>query len=364
MKKTALALLAAALVANSASALTILDSKETGTKIDFIGSARLKWTSTSDKNSSVNGLATRNHVNDAVRNNGSRFGFRINQQLGNDFYVLGRVEWRMRGTSSSKHDFDDVYTRQLYAGIGHRQYGELTYGNMTTITDEVKQTDLPNTLSLSDGLLAFAARRAVQYTYKGIEGLKLGAFYGNSSPRGNEGLSLSNKRKDIWGAAAIYNYDINQDEKVTFATGITRERYNQSGLSAYERLALAVGTAYTLGKTTVGLDIENRTTKDQGTIGNERKEFEVRSVLYHRLTDDWRAYTMYAYKQNKLDTVAAADTKAKKHQFMLGTEYYIVPKTLKTFVEWQATRTKNYADGEKSSKQRNYTTVIGVRLYW
>ena len=36
----------------------------------------------------------------------------------------------------SQHDFDHVYTRQLYAGFGHKQFGELTYGNMVTITDE------------------------------------------------------------------------------------------------------------------------------------------------------------------------------------------------------------------------------------
>lgn len=48
---------------------------------------------------------------------------------------------------------------------------------MITITDEVKQTDLPNILSLSDGLLNYAARHVVQYTYSGVEGLKVEAFY-------------------------------------------------------------------------------------------------------------------------------------------------------------------------------------------
>ena len=57
----------------------------------------------------------------------------------------------------------------FYAGFGYKhadkQFSELTYGNMPTITDEVKRTDLANTYSLSDGLLDSAARRATQYTY-------------------------------------------------------------------------------------------------------------------------------------------------------------------------------------------------------
>ncbi|HGO5815523.1 TPA: porin [Mannheimia haemolytica] len=364
MKKTTLAFLASALVANSALAITIYDHKETGTQIEFIGSARIKWESTSDKTSPVNGKTTRNHVNHAVDNNGSRFGFRLTQQVGHGFYALGRVEWRMRGDSSSQHNFDHIYDHQLYAGIGHKQYGELTYGNMTNIADEVKQTDLPNTLSLSDGLLTGSSRRTVQYVYKGIEGLKLGAFYGGNSQRGNNALDLANKRKDIWGAAAIYNYKIDDNQSLKLATSATRERFEQS-IGNYERTALAFGTAYTYGKTTLGLDLERRETEDQNAIGNKRIEKEFRTVLLHRLTDQWNAYTMYAYKENKLNAVGLAnDTKVKRNQFMLGTEYYIVPKHLKGFVEWQATRAKHYTNELKTAKSRNYTTVLGLRAYW
>lgn len=353
-------------MATSAQAITVLDANDYGTKVDFTGSARLKWTSTSDKVSPVNGKTTRNHENKAVQNNGSRFGFKLTQQLGNDFYALGRVEWRFRGTASSQHDFDDIYTRQLYAGIGHKQYGELTYGNMTTITDEVKQTDLANTLSLSDGLLTGSARRVVQYTYKGIEGLKVGGYYGGHSPRNNQGLDLTNERKDAWGVGAIYKYKMDELQNVTFAAGATGDRSNQNRLKAYKVNAYSLAWAYTYDKTTVGLDLERRVTKNQGAMGNERVEKEVRTVLHQRLTEDWSAYTMYAYKTNRLNTALAStnDTKATRHQFMLGTEYYIVPKYLKSFVEWQATRTKNETNGVKVSKSRNYTTVVGVRAYW
>ncbi|WP_192574163.1 hypothetical protein [Haemophilus paraphrohaemolyticus] len=45
----------------------------------------MQWLSTTNKTSPVNGETTRNHVNQAVRDNGSRFGFKVTQQLGEAF---------------------------------------------------------------------------------------------------------------------------------------------------------------------------------------------------------------------------------------------------------------------------------------
>ena len=73
--------------------------------------------------------------------------------------------------------------------LATNNFGELTYGNMPTITDEVKQTDLANTYSLSDGLLDGSARRVTQYVYNGNYGdnkVKFGAYYGGSSKRSME----------------------------------------------------------------------------------------------------------------------------------------------------------------------------------
>lgn len=365
MKKTTLALLTAALLANSAHALTVVDNQNSGTKIDFSGSVRLKWTSEQEKTASGS-----LHKKYPVQNNHSRFGFRITQQLGGGVYALGRAEWRFRTSDnevrnvSSRHDFDHLYTRQLYAGFGHKQFGELVYGNLVNIADEVRQTDLPNTLSLSDGLLQGSSRRTLQYTYQGIQGLKLGAFYGGNSPRGNDGKSLAQERKDIWGLAAIYSKKIDDKNSYKLAAGITQDRIEQANISPFKRTAYALGSAYTYGKTTFGLDWDRRITEDSGVIGNKLTENEIRTLVFHRLTNDWRAYAMYAYKTNKLDAVAGADSKEKRHQILVGTEYFIVPKYLKGFVEFQNTRSRNYVNDVQTNKKRTNVTVVGLRAYW
>ena len=376
MKKTALAFLISAFAANTASAVTLVDSQNSGTKVEFVGSARIKLTNTADKETDVKeGSVTKNQTNRPIQNNGTRFGFKLKQSLGNDFYGLGRVEWRFRGKDNagndarSNHNFDHLYTRQLYAGVGHKRFGELTYGNQSVITDDVKQTDLANTLSLSDGLLASSVRRSVQYVYDNKDqGIKAGVFYGGSSPRGNDGLSLDNKRKDIWGVGAIKKFTIDDKQEFIVGTGTSRERFRQSEPSDYSRTAYSIGSAYTYDKTTVGLALERSITKDEEGAGNKETNNEIRTILYHKLTSDWRAYGMYAYKTEKQDYVSGSDKKEKQHQFMLGTEYYLIPKSkpfnMKTFVEVQNTHTKKYRRDELRTKERNYTTVVGLRAYW
>ncbi len=359
MKKTLLALSVAALAAGSAQAYNF-HIDQTGTDVDFYGSLRVKWESTSNKTNYVNGDVTKEHINHAVDNNGSRFGFKLKQSLGGDFYALGRVEWRMRGEAPSQHDFDHIYTHQLYAGFGHKQFGELTYGNMVTITDEVKQSDLANTYSLSDGLLDGSARRVTQYVYNGNYGdnkVKFGAYYGGSSKRSMKNLDLTNKRKNAWGTGLIFNHAIDSIQNVTVAAGFTREISENANNTSYYRNAYGLGLAYNFVHTTYGVDLERQVTKNQG---DKRTKNEVRAVVRQGLNEDWNVYAMYAYKTDK----QFGDTD-RTRQFMVGTEYYVYNQgslKVKPFLEWQATRTKY--ENSAVDRSRDFKTVIGLRAYW
>ena len=372
MKKTLLALSVAALAAGSAQAYNF-HIDQTGTDVDFYGSLRVKWESTSNKTNYVAGGESKEHINHAVDNNGSRFGIKLKQSLGGDFYALGRAEWRMRGEAPSQHDFDHVYTRQLYAGFGHKQFGELTYGNMTTVTDEVKQTDLANTYSLSDGLLDGSARRVAQYVYNGNYGdnkVKFGVYYGGNSKRNDVNVDLAkakgsnaSHRKNVWGTALIFNHAIDSIQNVTVAAGFTREIFaNKAIASSFTQNAYALGLAYNFVHTTYGLDLERQVTKNEGYIGNKRIKNEVRAVVRQGLNEDWNVYAMYAYKTDK-----HSNNTDRTRQFMVGTEYYVFNQgslKVKPFLEWQATRTKYENDVAARDRSRDFKTVIGLRAYW
>lgn len=81
---------------------------------------------------------------------------------------------------------------------------------------------------------------------------------------------------------------------------------------------------------------------------------------------------MYAYKTDKFSPVLGNDTKAVKHQLMLGTEYSLKPspvipayiKNIKTFAEVATTRTKHYTNGNKTGKSRDNAVAVGLRLFW
>ena len=359
MKKTLLALSVAALAAGSAQAYNF-HIDQTGTDVDFYGSLRVKWESTSNKTNYVAGGESKEHINHAVDNNGSRFGIKLKQSLGGDFYALGRAEWRMRGEAPSQHDFDHVYTHFLYAGFGHKQFGELTYGNMPTITDEVKQTDLANTYSLSDGLLDGSARRVTQYVYNGNYGdnkVKFGAYYGSSSKRSMKNLDLTNKRKNAWGTGLIFNHAIDSIQNVTVAAGFTREISENANNTSLFRNAYGLGLAYNFVHTTYGLDLERQVTKNQG---DKRIKNEVRAIVRQGLNEDWNVYAMYAYKTDK-----HSNNTDRTRQFMVGTEYYVFNQgslKVKPFLEWQATRTKY--ENSTVDRSRDFKTVIGLRAYW
>ncbi|VEH64952.1 major outer membrane protein OmpH-2 [Rodentibacter pneumotropicus] len=85
MKKTLLALMVAAFAASSAQAYQF-HIEETGTEIDFNGSLRLKWENINRKTEGE--TTTKNISHGDIDNNGSRFGFKIKQNLGNDFIRL------------------------------------------------------------------------------------------------------------------------------------------------------------------------------------------------------------------------------------------------------------------------------------
>ncbi|SMB82204.1 Outer membrane protein (porin) [Pasteurella testudinis DSM 23072] len=377
MKKLTLSATLLALAAGSAQAYTAFDND--GTKIELDGSLRLKWTSTSNKTETANG-ESKEHTNRPVQNNGSRAGFKLTQQLGGDFYAIGRMQFRARGADSygrsdSQHDFDHLYTHYAFAGFGHKKYGELTYGNQLAYTDYVKQTDLPNTLSISDGYYNTTQRNSLQYVYKGVPGLTLAAFYGFDSDRNANMTQRANRRIDSYGGAAIYKWELANGHKVTLAAGADRERYENANGSNYSRGVYSFGSAYTVSNTTFALDLDQRIIANQqaNNAGDIRRttDHEVRAVVFHRLNKDWNIYTQYGYHTTKRESDTLAHSKVKRDKYMLGTEYVLLhssadqPFRVKTFLEGQYVRARTYNGSEiKTLESKDKVAVIGLRVYW
>lgn len=382
MKKFTFTTTMIALSATTAQAYMVFDNNST--KIDLDGSLRLAWRSDSYKQN-IKGAESREHINRAVYNNSSRFGFKIIQQLSEEFYAVGRMQFRFRGDSSSQHNFDHIYTRYAYIGVGHKKYGELTYGNQLVYTDYVRQTDLLNTLSFADGYFNTTQRNSLQYVYKGIPGLALAAFYAfeadrNASMRNYTRTGTSNygngaKRKiDAYGTAAVYKHELRDGQKFTLAFGADRERFENRDNTDFERTNYAFGSAYTFENTTVGLDLEQLVIKNQGNAAVKTKTIlrEVRAVALQRLTPDWNIYAQYGYNHEKKErNTADSDEKIKRSKYTVGAEYVLIrpgenqPFRVKTFLEGQYIRGRTYDySGSETRDRKDKAAVIGLRVYW
>ena len=113
MKKTLVALSVAAFAASSAQAVTVLDTDQT--KVDFFGSVRVIAEKANTKKTDVATNTSKKTKGSALRNAGSRFGVKVQHNLGEDFYALGRLEFRIDKTES-RDQFRELYAKRANEG--------------------------------------------------------------------------------------------------------------------------------------------------------------------------------------------------------------------------------------------------------
>ncbi|WGE80026.1 porin [Actinobacillus equuli] len=353
MKKTLVALAVTAFAA-SASAVTVYDAE--GTKVQFDGSLRLVLEKVKTE---VNGEGNRAHSN--LRNAGSRFGMRVNHDLGNDFYALGRLEIRFDKNSSSDQ-FGDLYAKRAYVGLGSKQYGEVTFGRQLTIADDYGQTD-DYTYGIVPSYIAASGNQVIRYDYKGIEGLQIGANYNFAEKRDAAGEVLVNELKNAYGLGAVYETQLGGNT-FNIEGGIGRSNYATGTNHKHYQDGYEIALGYTLGDFKLVGDFGYSYEKD----GSARtKSFYVAPGFQYQVVPASRIYGNYLYERAET-TVAKEDAaKAKKHGFLLGVDYKL-HKQVVAFVEGKYVRTKGYVAGVSGYDYVGKTTDkaigVGMRVYW
>ena len=137
MKKTLAALIVSAFAASAANAAVVYDNE--GTKVELNGSLRLIMEKADKKEYDRAGKSTKK-TNSALRNAGSRFGITVKHNLDNDFYALGRLEFRFDDTDS-RDQFGSLYAKRAYVGLGSKATGDITFGRQLTIADDLSQAN-------------------------------------------------------------------------------------------------------------------------------------------------------------------------------------------------------------------------------
>ena len=352
MKKTLAALIVSAFAASAANAAVVYDNE--GTKVELNGSLRLIMEKADKKVYNAANQSTKK-ANSALRNAGSRFGITVKHNLDNDFYALGRLEFRFDDTTS-RDKFGRLYAKRAYVGLGSKATGDITFGRQVTIADDLVQAnDYEYGFIPKEEYIPTAGTGVVRYDYKGIEGLKLSANYNFGQKNNEKNQPLDQRIKNAYAVGALYTAG---DLDARFAYGHTSFETDASYKHRLDGFLASLG--YKFGDFTLTGDFGYAHEKENDAKTNK---FYVSPGFAYQVTPASQVYGNYLYERVKGET-----TKDKTHGFLLGADYKL-HKQVVVFVEGKYVTTKNYAENANGGyaydgKTKDRAIGVGMRVYF
>ena len=347
MKKTLAALIVSAFAASAANAAVVYDNE--GTKVELNGSLRLILEKADAKKYDAVGNSTKT-ANSALRNAGSRFGITVKHNLDNDFYALGRLEFRFDDTES-RDQFGSLYAKRAYVGLGSKATGDITFGRQLTIADDLTQANDYEYGFIPKGkYIPTSGTGVVRYDYKGIEGLQLSANYNFGQKNNEKGKALDPAIKNAFGFGALYTAG---DLDARFAYGHTSFETDASYKHRLDGFLASLG--YKFGDFTLTGDFGYAHEKENDAKTNK---FYVSPGFAYQVTPASQVYGNYLYERVK----GEAD-KDKTHGFLLGADYKL-HKQVVLFVEGKYVTTKEYVNDTYDGKTKDRAIGVGMRVYF
>ena len=347
MKKTLAALIVSAFAASAANAAVVYDNE--GTKVELNGSLRLIMEKADKKEYNAANQSTKK-ANSALRNAGSRFGITVKHNLDNDFYALGRLEFRFDDTTS-RDKFGRLYAKRAYVGLGSKATGDITFGRQLTIADDLSQAvDYEYGFIPKGEYIPTAGTGVVRYDYKGIEGLQLSANYNFGQKNDEKGKALDPAIKNAYAVGALYTVG---DLDARLAYGHTNF---ETGASYAHRLdGVLASLGYKFGDFTLTGDFGYAHEKLDDAKVNK---FYVSPGFAYQVVPASKVYGNYLYER-----VKGESDKVKTHGFLLGADYKL-HKQVVLFVEGKYVTTKEYVNDSYDGKVKDRAIGVGMRVFF
>ena len=347
MKKTLAALIVTAFAASAANAAVVYDNE--GTKVELNGSLRVIMEKADKKEYDAANHSTKKS-NSALRNAGSRFGITVKHNLDNDFYALGRVEFRFDDTTS-RDKFGGVYAKRAYVGLGSKAIGELKFGRQLTIADDLTQAnDYDYGFIPKEEYIPTAGTGVVRYDYKGIEGLQLSANYNFGQTNNEKGKPLNPGIKNAYAVGALYTAG---DLDARLAYGHTN--YETGSSASHRRDGVLASLGYKFGDFTLTGDFGYAHDKLASAKTNK---FYVAPGFAYQVVPASKVYGNYLYER-----VKGESDKEKTHGFLLGADYKL-HKQVVLFVEGKYVTTKEYVADTYNGKTKDRAIGVGMRVFF
>ena len=356
MKKTLAALIIGAFAASAANAAVVYNNE--GTKVEVDGSVRLILQKTNKEGAG--------HTHSGLKNDGSRFGFTVNHQLNDGYYALGRIETRLKGGAKGDDEFGNITAHRVFAGIGHKERGQLTFGRQTTIADKlVTANDYSYGLIEKADYIPNEGNSVIRYDYKGVEGLLLSASYQFADKHNDHNEVVDSTFDELLvknGFQLGATYEANN---VIAKLAYGRTNYSdvvENGVVEGEKVyrdGFLTSLGYNFGQVTVSVDAGYA--KDTLKLDGEKetaKRFFVSPGFQYQVTELSNIYGNYKYEQHKQD-----EDKTKIHGFLLGIDYKLHKQAL-VFLEGKYQVAKSYSSSEFIAKGKDKAIGVGIRVFF
>ena len=355
MKKTLAALIVSAVAASAANATVIYDNE--GTKVELNGSLRLILEKANAKKTNPQTGVSERTANSAMRNAGSRFGVTVKHNLDNDFYALGRLEFRFDDTES-RDQFGSLYAKRAYVGLGSKATGDITFGRQLTIADDLSQANDYEYGFIPKGkYIPTSGTGVVRYDYKGIEGLQLSANYNFGQRHDDKGnLLKSRKLKNGFALGALYTAG---DLDARLAYGHTNFETDAAHAHRLDGVLASLGYKFADFKLTGDFGYAHEKNGD-----SKLNKFYISPGFAYQVTPASQVYGNYLYEHVKVED----SNKAKTHGFLLGADYKL-HKQVVVFVESKYVTEKKYTANTNggytySAKINDKAIGVGMRVFF
>ena len=370
MKKTLAALIVGAFAASAANAAVLYNNE--GTKVELGG--RLSVIA-EQSNTTVD---DQKQQHGALRNQGSRFHIKATHNFGDGFYAQGYLETRFVTdvTKNYSDHFGDITTKYAYVTLGNKALGEVKLGRAKTIADGITSAEDKEYGVLNNSEYVPTNGNTVGYTFKGIDGLVLGANYLLAQER--DQTNLTNRAGEVVdqsisnGVQVGAKYDANN---IVAAIAFGRTNYKehlQQYFLASGRKQQVEGVVSTLGYRfsdlglLVSLDsgyAKTKNHKEPPARGSkpryDEKRYFVSPGFQYELMEDTNVYGNFKYERTSSDE----GKKTHEQAVLFGVDHKLHKQVL-TYIEGAYARTKTNDKNKTEKTGKEKSVGVGLRVYF
>ena len=365
MKKTLAALIVGAFAASAANAAVVYNNE--GTNVELGGRLSI----IAEQSNST--IKDQKQQHGALRNQSSRFHIKATHNFGDGFYAQGYLETRLVSAQSGTEsdNFGHIITKYAYVTLGNKALGEVKLGRAKTIADGITSAEDKEYGVLNNSKYIPTNGNTVGYTFKGIDGLVLGANYLLAQER----HKYTAAGVGVPGAVAgeVYPQEISNGVQVGakydanniiagIAYGRTNYREDIAGpdLGKKQQVNGALSTlGYRFSDLGLLVSLDSGYAKTKNYKAKHEKSYFVSPGFQYELMEDTNFYGNFKYERNSVDQ----GKKEREQAVLFGIDHKLHKQVL-TYIEgaYARTRTNNKSKAEKTEKEKS--VGVGLRVYF